>query len=83
MMSRAWSTTSVPPHCAQLRRSPSNCSVDPPYAPNCKPARFSNCPEYSHRYGFLELVAVATASLNFLKFSCFTRRLSASETVTK
>src|SRR5262245_46033341 len=34
-------------------------------------------------YGFLELVAVAAASLNFLKCSCFTRRLSASETVTK
>ncbi len=30
-----------------------------------------------------ELVAGAAASLTFLKFSCFTRRLSASETVTK
>src|SRR5215472_4861437 len=46
MMSRAWSITLVPPRCAQLRRSPSNCSVDQPYAPSCNPVRFSNCPEH-------------------------------------
>src|SRR4029077_18606773 len=41
MMSRAWSTTSVLPRCAQLQRLPGNCSRDRTYATNCKPVRFS------------------------------------------
>src|SRR5919106_1234009 len=46
-MSKAWSTTSVPPHCAQSQRLPGNYNADPPYAPSCKPLRFSNGPEHS------------------------------------
>src|SRR5215471_13627054 len=45
MMWKVWNTTLVPRLCARLPRSPSNCSVDPPYALNCKPARFSACPD--------------------------------------
>src|ERR1051326_184911 len=41
-MSRAWSSTSVHLPCAQLQRSPGNCSADPRYARSYKPLRFSN-----------------------------------------
>src|SRR5215471_6360922 len=42
-MSRAWSTISVPPRCAPLGRSHSNCGADQLYAPGCKPLWLSNC----------------------------------------
>src|SRR4029077_20320998 len=76
MMSRAWSTTSVPPRCAQLRRSPGNCSVDRTYAPNYKPVRFSTVrnsslrvPRARRRNGgvarFLEMQLLHAAVIGF------------------